>query len=103
MPGRFVISPSRPSRSKLSALRTSVAAFRRDERGTMAVLGAFTIFLGCTCVGIAVDYSRASSSDAKFQQAADAAVLSTAIAVQKDMIANERKRDSEYEAAANKE
>jgi Flp pilus assembly protein TadG len=100
MHGRFVVSPSRPSRSKLSALRTSVAAFRRDERGTMAVLGAFALLLGCVAVGAAMDYSRASSSDSKFQQAADAAVLSAAIAVQKDMMANERKRDSEYEEAA---
>jgi Flp pilus assembly protein TadG len=51
-------------------------------------------------VGAAMDYSRASSSDSKFQQAADTAALATAIAVQKDMIANERKRDSEYEEAA---
>jgi Flp pilus assembly protein TadG len=100
MPDRFVAIPSRPLRSRLYALRTRFAAFRRDERGSMAVLGAGALLLGCMFVGVAVDYSRASSSDSKFQDAADAAVLSAVVAVQKDMIANVTKPDSAYKAAA---
>jgi Flp pilus assembly protein TadG len=101
MPDRCVTSPS-SSGSGLSALRTSVAAFSADERGTMAVLGAFALLLGCTFVGVAVDYSRASASSAGFQQAADAAALAAALAVQKDRSAGVDKPESHYETTANR-
>ena len=49
--------------------------FRRDERGSIAILFGLTVTAVCLFTGLAIDVGRAYSSKAKLGQAADAAVL----------------------------
>ncbi|HML29255.1 MAG TPA: pilus assembly protein, partial [Hyphomicrobium sp.] len=58
------------------------AAFRRDERGSVAIIFAFTIFVLCAMVGLAVDYARFINARTQTIAATDAAVLAGARALQ---------------------
>lgn len=60
----------------------SVAAFGRDERGSVAIIFAFTIFVLCAMVGLAVDYARFINARTQTIAATDAAVLAGARALQ---------------------
>src|SRR6195952_3150848 len=47
--------------------------FRRDQRGNIAVIFALTLIPVLSCIGCAVDYSRATQLRSKLQAAIDAA------------------------------
>jgi Flp pilus assembly protein TadG len=77
------MSISRPQNSfSKAAMRIKVrfllSAFRREERGQVAVVLSLAILPMLGLVGAAVDYSRASSVRAQLQGAMDAAVLAGA-------------------------
>ncbi len=56
----------------------AIMTWGRDESGSVALIGAFSLVLLLTCGGLAVDYERAVSVRGILQQAADSAVLAAA-------------------------
>jgi len=62
----------------LARLRTRTRVFRRDERGSIAILFGLTSFIVMALVGGAVDYGRAVTARDQMQNAVDAAVLAAA-------------------------
>jgi Flp pilus assembly protein TadG len=50
-----------------------VRRFRRDQRGNIAVLFALSLIPVLSCIGCAIDYSRATQLRSKLQAAIDAA------------------------------
>ncbi len=61
-----------------SNLKTTVARFKRDERGQFGILFALVSGVLMVSVGLSVDYSRLVSAKSQLTNALDAAVLSTA-------------------------
>jgi Flp pilus assembly protein TadG len=59
----------------IGGLRASLRAFRRTERGNVAVTFTLALIPIMGFVGAAVDYSRANSAKASMQSAADATAL----------------------------
>ena len=56
----------------------AIMTWGRDESGSVALIGAFSLVLLLTCGGLAVDYERAVSVRGILQQAADSAALAAA-------------------------
>lgn len=61
--------------SIFKSLRKSAAAFRRDDRGNIAVIFAITMVPMIGLIGAAVDYSRAVNARTAMQTALDTAAL----------------------------
>jgi Flp pilus assembly protein TadG len=66
----------------LGAVRKRTASFRRDEKGTVAILFGLTGVVVMALVGGAVDYGRAVTARDQVQNAVDAAILAGARAWQ---------------------
>lgn len=66
----------------LQRFRHGTGTFRRDEKGTIAILFALTSFVVMALVGGAVDYGRAVTARDQMQNAIDSAVLAAARAWQ---------------------
>jgi Flp pilus assembly protein TadG len=79
------------------ALRKS-KAFRNDEGGSIAILGAFVFVLLIVFVGVAYDYSKATSFDTAYQGAADAGALYVANATEEIRNAGNTPRAADYQA-----
>ncbi|MGD9802456.1 MAG: pilus assembly protein TadG-related protein [Hyphomicrobiaceae bacterium] len=62
----------------LKNMYDGVGSFRRDEKGSIAILFALTSFIVMALVGGAVDYGRAVTARDQMQNAVDAAVLAAA-------------------------
>ena len=62
----------------LRRLHKQVVAFRRDERGTVAIIFAFSILITSVAVGLAIDASRAYHISSKVANALDSAALAGA-------------------------
>jgi Flp pilus assembly protein TadG len=79
------------------ALRKS-KAFRNDEGGSIAILGAFVLVLLIMFVGVAYDYSKATSFDTAYQGAADAGALYVAKATEEIRNAGNTPRAADFQA-----
>jgi Flp pilus assembly protein TadG len=62
----------------LSSLGKAAQRFRDDKSGALAIIFALTLLPLLLLVGSALDYSRTSDDRARFQRAADAAVIAAA-------------------------
>lgn len=62
-----------------------MAEFRKDERGTTALMFAIALSAMMTAIGVAVDISRVTSSDALLQDVVDTAALAGAIAAEEPL------------------
>lgn len=61
-----------------SALKSTVARFKKDERGQYGIMFALVSGVLMVSVGLSVDYARIISAKSQLTSALDAAVLSTA-------------------------
>jgi len=82
------------------AFRGGLRAFRRDEKGTIAIIFALTSFIVMALVGGAVDYGRAVTARDQMQNACDASVLAAARVWQteKSLTLAEQKATEYYES-----
>jgi Flp pilus assembly protein TadG len=56
-------------------IKFCMSAFAGDQRGSVAILFALSIFVLLGCAGVAIDFARAHSSKTALQQDLDAAIL----------------------------
>src|ERR1700733_9741345 len=64
-------------RARSARLRSSIAQFRSNKRGNVAVITALCCLPLIAAVGCVIDYTTASLVKTKLQAAADAAALAT--------------------------
>ena len=65
--------------------RAMLSEFRRNDRGTIAIIFAFAIFVIVGAAGMAVDYGYALSKGTKLQAAADAGALAAGRLIDKPL------------------
>jgi Flp pilus assembly protein TadG len=65
-------------RERAARVFRKLEVFRKHEGGNIAILAAFCIVMLVTFVGVAYDYSKATSLDTSFQNAADTGALHVA-------------------------
>ncbi|MGL4325831.1 MAG: TadE/TadG family type IV pilus assembly protein [Beijerinckiaceae bacterium] len=85
------------AKRRLHALKTSVTAFKRDNRGVTALMFAVSTVMLLTAVGAGVDMSRALHAKTKLQAAADAAAL---LAKRREIELRKTKTPAEAQALA---
>jgi Flp pilus assembly protein TadG len=61
-----------------SSSARQIGRFRRDQSGNIAVIFALSLMPVLSCIGCAIDYSRAVQFRSKLQTAIDAASVSAA-------------------------
>ena len=57
------------------SLQAACAAFRRDERGAIAIIFALSLLMVVSCIGLAIDGARAYNVSARLHSALDSAAL----------------------------
>lgn len=74
----MLVRAARFSERKASLLKAGAAKFRRDERGTFALITSLCAAAGMLAAGLGLDYSRMAMTRSTVNGALDAAVLAAA-------------------------